>query len=69
MNTLRILATLGLASALFSGFALAGECKEGKQKEAACCSCGTDKAGKACGVDKDCCCSGKKAEKKDEKKS
>ncbi len=65
MKIIRFLLALSFVSAGFvAGSAFAGECKSEKS-----CDCGKDKDGKACGVDKDCCCTGKKAEKKPEKKS
>jgi hypothetical protein len=61
MKILRFLLALGFVSTLFTGVAFAGDKKS--------CDCEKDKDGKTCGVDKDCCCTGKKAEKKPEKKS
>ena len=67
--------TLGFGAALFAtAFAADNQPTEAKNPEG--CNCGKDKDGKVCGVDKDCCCTGKKAtkpagkeDKKDGKKS
>jgi hypothetical protein len=78
MKSLRLLITLGFITALTPVLVTAADDK--KPAEAKTCDCGKDKDGKACGVDKDCCCTGakatkaadhkdgKKEEKKDEKK-
>ena len=69
MKTLRFLLALSGASLLLSGYAFAGDKDESKDqaKAKAACDCGKDKDGKACGVDKDCCCTGAKATKADTK--
>ena len=68
MKTLRFLLALSGASLLFSGYAFAGDKDEAKdQDKAKACDCSKDKDGKACGVDKDCCCTGAKATKADTK--
>jgi hypothetical protein len=53
------------ASLAVPAFVMAGE---EKPKEAPACGCAKSEDGKACGVDKDCCCTGEKA-KKDKDKS
>jgi hypothetical protein len=67
MKTIRFLAALLIASTLVAPFALADDAKK-SDKEEKMCDCAKDKDGKACGVDKDCCCTGKKATKSTEKK-
>lgn len=69
MNKFRFLLSLCLVSALTTGFALAADQKKDEAKEEKACDCGKDKDGKTCGVDKDCCCTGKKATKADDKKA
>ena len=66
MKNLRFLLALGAASLLFSGAAFAADQAKDQGKEKTC-DCGKDKDGKACGVDKDCCCTGAKATKADTK--
>lgn len=65
MKTLRFLLVLGLATAAYAPFLRADDAKKDDDKT---CDCSKDKDGKTCGVDKDCCCTGKKAEKKAEPK-
>jgi hypothetical protein len=67
MKYLRFSTALFIASAGLAAYAAAGD-KTKDSKTAAACECAKDKEGKACGVDKDCCCTGKKAEKKPEEK-
>jgi len=70
MKTLRFLLALSGASLLLSGYAFAADKDSSKDQDkpkATACDCGTDKDGKACGVDKDCCCTGAKATKTDAK--
>ena len=59
MKTIRFFAAFALLSAFASPFVRA----EDPKKEEKVCDCAKDKEGKECGVDKDCCCTGKKAEK------
>jgi hypothetical protein len=72
MKTLRFLLALSGASLLLAGYAFAGDKDNAqdkdKPKDQAACTCGKDKDGKACGTDKDCCCTGAKASKDDQKK-
>lgn len=71
MKTLRFLLALSGASLLLSGSVFAADkdtSKDQDKPKAAACDCGKDKDGKACGVDKDCCCTGAKATKADSKK-
>ena len=70
MKTLRFILALSGASLLLAGYAFAGDKDDTKDKpkDQAACTCGKDKDGKACGVDKDCCCTGAKACKDDQKK-
>ena len=67
MKILRLLATLALASTFAAPFALAAETKKEEKSSPKGCDCEKDKDGKTCGVDKDCCCTGKKCEKPDDK--
>ncbi len=69
MKTLRFLFALSGASLLLSGYAFAADKDQSKDqdKPKAACDCGKDKDGKACGTDKDCCCTGAKATKTDSK--
>ena len=64
MKSLRVFALLFTISVSQLSHLAAGESKAEKPCESAC-ECPKDKDGKACGVDKDCCCTGKKAQKKD----
>lgn len=66
MKTLRLLAVLSIASLFTAPFALAADSASDKASEKTC-DCEKDKDGKTCGVDKDCCCTGKKATKPAEK--
>jgi hypothetical protein len=71
MKTLRFLLALSGASLLLSGYAFAADKDQSKDQDkpkAAACDCAKDKDGKACGVDKDCCCTGAKATKTDSSK-
>ena len=70
MKTLRFLLALSGASLLLSSYAFAADKDQSKDQDkpkAAACDCGKDKYGKACGTDKDCCCTGAKATKTDAK--
>ncbi len=69
MKTLRFLLALSWASLLLSSYAFAEDKDQAKNqdKPKTSCDCGKDKDGKACGVDKDCCCTGAKATKADTK--
>jgi hypothetical protein len=69
MKTLRFLLALSGAFLLLSGSAFAADKDESKDqdKPKAACDCSKDNDGKACGTDKDCCCSGAKATKADTK--
>ena len=62
MKNLRFLAALIIAAAFVVPFVKADDAKKDEKAEKTC-DCGKDKDGKACGVDKDCCCTGKKCEK------
>ncbi len=69
MKTLRLVLALGFLSAFAIGLARAADDKKpAEAKNPAGCDCGTDKDGKVCGVDKDCCCTGQKATKTADKK-
>ena len=75
MKFFHTILALGFAAALFAT-AFAGDNQPAEAKNPEGCNCGKDKESKVCGVDKDCCCTGKKATKpaskegkKDEKKS
>jgi len=63
MKTLRFLATFALVSAFTAPFALAADAPKEEKSTPKGCDCEKDKDGKVCGVDKDCCCTGKKCEK------
>lgn len=65
MKTLRFFSALFIASALAAPFVSA---EDTKKEQPAGCDCAKDKNGKVCGVDKDCCCTGKKCEKPAEEK-
>lgn len=65
MKTLRLLAVLSIGSAFFAPFSFAADKNEKPAEKV--CDCEKDKDGKACGVDKDCCCTGKKATKAEKK--
>ena len=67
MKNLRFLLALGAASLLYAGSAWAADQAKDQDKAKTSCDCGKDKDGKACGVDKDCCCTGAKATKTDAK--
>lgn len=71
MKTLRFLLALSCASVLLAGYAFAGDKDQCKGQDNAndkpACTCGKDKDGKVCGVDKDCCCTGAKACKDNQK--
>lgn len=71
MKTLRYLITISCASILLSAYAFAADKDQPKDndkpRDKAACTCGKDKNGMACGVDKDCCCTGAKATKGDTK--
>ncbi len=67
MKKLRFLVALSWASLLISGSAIAADQAKDQEKAKTSCDCGKDKDGKACGVDKDCCCTGAKATKADTK--
>ena len=77
MKKLRIILAFGIVTAFAAVLIMAADDKKpAEEKNPVGCDCGKDKDGKVCGVDKDCCCTGKKAtkpqvdtEKKDEKKS
>ena len=70
MKTLRFLLALSGASLLLAGYAFAADKDDAKDKpkDSAACTCEKDKDGKVCGTDKDCCCTGAKASKDDQKK-
>lgn len=68
MKTLRFLTTFVIVSAFAAPFALAAETKKEEKSTPKGCDCEKDKNGKVCGVDKDCCCTGKKCDKPAEKK-
>jgi hypothetical protein len=69
MKLPRLLTAAILLFALCVPAAIAGDKAKSEKSCESCCECPKDKEGKTCGVDKDCCCTGKKAEKKEEKKS
>ncbi len=74
MKAIRYLLAIAFASLFASTVVLAEHHDEKKAESKAACGCVTGADGKACGVDKDCCCSGEKAkgasaEKKEEKKA
>ena len=64
MKTPRLLITV-LAAVFTAAFASGAGDKPAKKPSESACECSKDKEGMECGVDKDCCCTGKKAEKKD----
>lgn len=69
MKTLRFLATFTMVSSFAGPFALAADSAKTEEKTPPKgCDCEKDKDGKVCGVDKDCCCTGKKCGKTEEKK-
>ena len=69
MKTLRLILALGLLATFVSTAVRAADDKKpAEAKNPAGCDCGTDKDGKVCGVDKDCCCTGQKATKSADKK-
>jgi hypothetical protein len=72
MKTLRSLLALAFALALTGSAAFADRPADRKVKgratPGAVCGCVTGKDGKACGVDKDCCCTGEKAKGRPEEK-
>jgi hypothetical protein len=71
MKTLRFFLVLSGAALFASTFAFAADQDPAKDmpKDQPACTCPKDKDGKACGVDKACCCSGAKACKNDQKKN
>lgn len=74
MKAIRSLLALAFASLFASTVVLAEHHDEKKSESKAACGCVTGADGKACGVDKACCCSGEKAkdasaDKKAEKKA
>jgi len=76
MKSLRLILALGFSAALCTAVFAAADPKPAEAKSPERCTCAKDKDGKVCGVDKDCCCTGKKAtkpagkeDKKDDKKS
>ncbi|HEX2101403.1 MAG TPA: hypothetical protein VHF69_12095 [Candidatus Synoicihabitans sp.] len=67
MKSYRLFLTAAIAAvSLTAGSLLAGETKSEKKESTCGCEVGAD--GKACGVDKDCCCTGEKAKPKEAKK-
>ena len=69
MKTLRFLTAFAIVSVVAAPFSLAADNKKEEKTSPSGCDCEKDKDGKVCGVDKDCCCTGKKCEKPDDKKS
>jgi|GEM_PF-1079719 hypothetical protein len=72
MKTLRSLFVLTCACALAASSAFADRPADrkarGRTSPAAACACITGQDGKVCGIDKDCCCTGKKAKGRPEQK-
>jgi hypothetical protein len=69
MKIHRFLLAFSCASLLLASAAFAGDkdqCKDTSKDQPAC-TCPKDKDGKVCGKDKDCCCTGAKACKDDQK--
>lgn len=65
MKSLRFFLALAIASLLTTAVAQAADDKAKAEEKS--CDCCKDKDGKECGKDKDCCCTGKKAEKSSDK--
>ncbi len=70
MKTLRFLFVLSGISLMASVYSFAADPvpAKDKPKDQTACACPKDKDGKACGVDKACCCTGAAATKADQKK-
>ncbi len=64
MKSLRSLLALAFAAALAGTVAQAADKKPDAKPAKSDCGCEVGKDGKACGVDKDCCCTGEKAKPK-----
>ena len=65
MKSIRFLLALAVASFVTTVVAHAADDKAKSEEKT--CDCGKDKDGKVCAKDKDCCCTGKKAEKSSDK--
>jgi hypothetical protein len=73
MKSLKFSLACAFVSSLLAGIAWAADDAQAKDqdkpKDQAACTCAKDKDGKACGLEKDCCCTGAKATCKDTAKT